>query len=250
MTAFILKIIALTSMFIDHIGAVFPDLYYSYEMRVIGRMAFPIFAFLIAEGCRHSRSMPKFLLRLGIFALISEIPFDLALKEGNINFFYDTNIFYTLFLGAASVYAYQRLKEAFPPYALYLSILPFTAAMWLANTIQSDFFAYGVAFVFTMYVIPHKKLRLAVMALFCCFSQMEVSMAAVWRLLDWLPFIQNPPFAQYSFLARADYFALVVFCLLSVLLVSFYNGKRGPGLKWLFYLFYPVHLAVLAVVGL
>ena len=78
MTVFALKILAVVSMFIDHSGAVLfrGDMW----MRYVGRFAFPIYAFLIVEGYLHTRDVRKYLIRLGVFALISEIPFDLAFR--------------------------------------------------------------------------------------------------------------------------------------------------------------------------
>ena len=102
MTAFTLKIIALTAMFIDHIAVVFPDTVPLW-FRAIGRLAFPIFAYLLAEGFRHTRSKEKLLMRLLAFAAISEIPYDLVMGN-TINSATNTNIFYTLFLGGVAIW--------------------------------------------------------------------------------------------------------------------------------------------------
>ena len=75
MTSFTLKIIALITMFIDHSGYVFAG-NFSF-CNFIGRIAFPIFAFQISEGYKHTKNLKKYFLRLGIFALISQIPFSL-----------------------------------------------------------------------------------------------------------------------------------------------------------------------------
>lgn len=117
MTGFHLKLIALTTMFIDHIGAVFfPQVTL---LRVIGRISFPLYAFLIAEGCRYTRDRGKYALGLGVFALISEIPYDLALHpeflENGLwgrNFFFQTNIFYTMFFAVASVHIFEVLRRS------------------------------------------------------------------------------------------------------------------------------------------
>ena len=118
MTAFVLKIIASICMLFDHTGAVFTastPLFF----RWIGRIAFPIYAYMIAQGCKHTNNIDKYLLRLGIFALISEIPFDIAFMhyytmDGalnlGINFLRNTNVFYTLFLGVACISIYEKLK--------------------------------------------------------------------------------------------------------------------------------------------
>ncbi len=116
MTGFHLKLIALTTMFIDHIGAVFfPQVTL---LRVIGRISFPLYAFLIAEGCRYTRNRGRYALGLGVFALISEIPYDLALHpeflENGLwgqNFLFQTNIFYTMFFAVASVHIFEVLRR-------------------------------------------------------------------------------------------------------------------------------------------
>ncbi len=111
---FHLKLIALVAMIVDHVGAAFPmpDIF-----RVIGRLSFPIYAFLIAEGCRHTRNLHRYLFRLGLFALISEVPFDWAFgvilmdeKIPRIDFLRHTNVFYTLFFAVAAIYTYEALR--------------------------------------------------------------------------------------------------------------------------------------------
>ena len=119
LTAFHLKLIALTAMVIDHVGAVFPfPALVDSLMRGIGRMAFPIYAFLVAEGCRYTRSREKYLLRLGVFALISELPFDrvfyprlLQIFGLGKNFLNATNVFYTMFLAVACIHIWETLRR-------------------------------------------------------------------------------------------------------------------------------------------
>lgn len=116
MTGFHLKLIALTTMFIDHIGAIFfPQVTL---LRAVGRISFPLYAFLIAEGCRYTRDRGRYALGLGAFALISEIPYDLALHpeflEYNLwgqNFLFQTNIFYTLFFAVAGIHIFEVLRH-------------------------------------------------------------------------------------------------------------------------------------------
>ena len=113
LTGFTIKIIAVLAMIIDHTGAVF-DLHSGY--RVVGRLAFPLFAFLIAEGYKHTTNIRKYLLRLGLFAFISEIPYDLAFNQVQgypmtVDFLNGTNIFYTLFLGLLCAFLLDRARE-------------------------------------------------------------------------------------------------------------------------------------------
>ena len=245
MTSFILKIIALTTMIIDHTGAMFPH-YFGFEFRVIGRVAFPIFVFLLAEGFRHTRSPQKFLVRLGVFAIISEPFFDLALRTdlravehinlqflmGNINFFANTNIFYTLFLGGVAICGFNyviKWKESRNLETIAAGGL-IVAALFFAEILTTDYASYGVAFILIMYVITNKKIRLAVMAVMCVSHH------------NWI--------LEFIFLGQADrldilHIMMIPATLVPVILAAFYNGKRGPNIKMFFYAAYPAHLAVL-----
>lgn len=107
MSAFVLKLIACVTMFIDHIGyAIFNG---SSWFNYIGRLAFPIFAFQISEGYIHTRSIKKYLLRLFLFALVSQIPFMLfhsIISEG----FY-LNVIFTLLFGLISIVIYDKYNK-------------------------------------------------------------------------------------------------------------------------------------------
>lgn len=245
MNGFALKIIALITMIIDHMGVVFPETF-GFEFRVIGRIAFPIYVFLIAQGFRHTKNPIKFLARLFAFAIISEPVFDWALRGanslGDVNFFANTNIFYTLFLGGAAITAYKKIREKLHWVVAALPVLVFA---WLAEYIfTSDYGAYGVIFIFVMYLLPfdnfplykgidsYKRFAIISMALLCLWQHEWVFTDALFYGIA-----DVPPIA----------WMLIPVTLISVLLVAFYNGKRGPNFKWLFYWSYPVHLVVLAV---
>ena len=101
-----LKIIAMISMAFDHVG----DMFFPSVMwpRMIGRLAMPIFSFFIAEGFAHTRDKKKYLGRLGLFALISEIPFDLAF-DGRLGLGHQ-NIMLTFFLAASALLLFDRIR--------------------------------------------------------------------------------------------------------------------------------------------
>jgi len=233
MTAFTLKIIALVSMVIDHLAMAFPA-YFPIVLRAVGRLAWPIFAFLVAEGFRHTKSQEKFLMRLFMFALISEIPYDLVMGN-EINFIANTNIFYTLFLGGFAIFLFEKLKTRYTMQTMAVIGAIFPAVL-LAEFLTVDFGSMGVLFVFAMYVIQPKKIRLAAMSGFALAQFIPLAMAV-----------------SLGFEIRPAYLLMIPFALATVPLVAFYNGKRGLNAKWtkwLFYCAYPAHLAVLAVISL
>ena len=104
MTSFALKIIACITMFIDHLGyAIFHKMsYFNY----IGRLAFPIFAYQIGEGYVHTKNIKLYFFRLGLFAIVSQIPYMLFHSIISANF--SLNIFFTLFLGLLCIYIYEK----------------------------------------------------------------------------------------------------------------------------------------------
>ena len=230
MTAFTLKIIALTAMLTDHLYIVFPDIF-PFWFRGIGRLAYPIFVFLLAESFRHTKAPEKFLMRLLIFAVVSEIPYDLALGN-DINFITNTNIFYTLFLGGMAICLYERMKErhGWQTMAVIAAILP-TAI--LAEILTVDYGGMGVLFIFAMYVVKPTILRLTALSGFALSQFLPLVMA---YHLD----IKIP----------TEYILMIPFALAVIPLIALYNGKRGIQAKWLFYLAYPAHLAVLAVIAM
>jgi len=250
MNAFVLKIIALTTMIIDHMGAIMPE-NFGVEFRVVGRVAFPIYVFLVAEGFRHTSSPFKFLARLGIFAIISEPVFDLALF-GEINFLANTNIFYTLFLGGAAIISYQRVRDALTARcdelwradrhkaelissaAPAVAFLPGLGFMFVAQLLSTDYGGYGVFFILCMYAIKAARFRLAAMVALC-----------LWQHIDIISFALE----GYIHVIPTLYLLAVPATLVPVVLVALYNGRRGIGWKWFFYASYPAHLGVLLLVS-
>ena len=254
MTAFVLKIIALAAMVLDHAAIAFPQ-HIPLEFRAVGRLAWPIFAYLLAEGFRHTKDPNRFLLRLGVLALISQIPYSIAItwagqqdwQQGyqsyiswaqSISFTSNTNIFYTLFLGGVAIVLYERLHaKGYKSLAYAGAILP---AALSAELLTADYGGMGVLFIFAMYVIADRGYRLVAMAAF--------SLSQFFPLVL-LYFAGNIGDFRLVITQRGTNIILLMvgFTLFSVMLTAFYNGKRGRDMKWLFYVAYPAHLAVLAV---
>ncbi len=212
-----LKLIAMISMVFDHIG----DLFYPGVMwpRMIGRIAMPIFAFFIAEGFAHTRDRKQYLLRIALFALVSEIPFDLAFS-GSIGFSHQ-NIMLTFFISILALMLFDRIREGKSPNANQYSpartafgIFAVIAMAVLALALRADYTFFAVIAVFLFYVFRHKH-----------------------------PVVRSGVGVAFLALTRTmGYYCTTGFSFIPLVM---YNGKKGRGLKWLFYVFYPGHLLVL-----
>lgn len=215
-----LKIIAMISMVLDHIGDMFfPDVMW---LRMVGRLAMPIFSFCIAEGFAHTRDKKKYLFRMGVFALISEVPFDLAF-EGKPGFAHQ-NIMLTFFLSIAALMLFDRIRggkdsegKQIPIGKTVLGVLAVAAVAVAALLLRADYTVFAVIAVFLFYVLRQKH-----------------------------PLIRSGAGVAFLALTRTmGYYCATGF---SFIPLALYNGKKGKGLKWLFYGFYPGHLLLLAAI--
>lgn len=257
-----LKLIALFTMLMDHIAAVVvirvfyasyrvtasmqlsenigdkiivwvadnQNLVYSiYEwMRYIGRMSFPIYCFLLVEGFLHTRNVAKYAGRLAVFALISEIPFDLAL-EGNWWSLEYSNVFFTLLLGLLTVWALSYIEKFFVYWqekqreeivGRILTVLAGVIVIaglgaFAEFVLFSDYGLAGIIAIAILYLLRGQRMvayTVAVMVLVVAFGEIEF------------------------------------FALLMLYPIMKYDGTRGKSTKMLFYAFYPVHLLILALI--
>jgi hypothetical protein len=220
-----LKIIAMLTMLIDHIGAAMlapmlaagvlsPEWSEIYRaLRLIGRSSFPIYCFLLAEGAAHTRSMGHYALRLGTLAVLSEIPFDLAFHstvlESGANNIYFTLLISLLMLWGVQIFSGQ--PENIRPWCIGGIAL---ASMIAAELLHCDYGAAGVAAVLACFLLRRQPLWGGAVSVFVL-----------------MQLTGNPN--------QAAGFAIVP-------LLYCYNGQRGCGGTYGFYLFYPVHLLILA----
>ena len=234
----LLKLIAICLMLMDHTAVVFQqeivnafgngDSVY-FWMRTLARVAFPLFAFYIAVGAQYTSNILKYMRRLAIFALISEIPFDLAFNGSFLEFTYQ-NVFFTLLLGLFCIFCYQKLQGV-----LYgLPALPITiAVMWLAECVlKTDYGAMGVLAIVCFY-FARKAPKVAQIFAF----------PAICLLLTVYPLVDGLLPYRVVF-NEAELFAVAAFPLMLL-----YNGEKGFHInRWFFYVFYPAHLLLLALV--
>ena len=214
LTAAHLRSLALCLMLLDHVStAAFPG---SLWMRCLGRLAFPIFAFQAAEGYHHTHDFRGYCKRLALFAVISEIPFNLLLS-GSPFFPQHQNVMLTLLLGLLCCRAYDSRN--------WLAVV-----LWLlvGAFIRCDYGAAGVWTVLTFHAFrgekPGQLLMLLLINCFC-FEGPEIALG---------------PLA----------FPVQTFAVLAWLPMALYNGEKGRGgrtLQYGSYLFYPVHMLILGL---
>lgn len=218
-----LKLIAVMTMLIDHIGAFLlidydPALkiyFYIDEnpisvywvMRYIGRISFPIFAFLLTEGFTHTKNRKKYGLSLLLFAFFSELPYNLI--NADTWHYKNQNIFFTLFLGYLGMCAVEYFSDNIKKQAISL------AALFLISVFfKADYGTIGFGFIILTYVLRDKKLLLTII---------------------------GSSLMPYTYITGMAFIP-----------INLYNGKRGfiKGIigKYAFYYFYPVHLLILCIV--
>ncbi|MCY1714832.1 TraX family protein [Caproiciproducens galactitolivorans] len=204
-----LKILAMVSMLIDHIGALFfPHIML---FRIIGRLAFPLFCFFIAQGLIYTSNVRAYLGRLFLFALLSEIPYDLAFY-GTVYHPEKQNVFFTLFLGLIAISLLQTYLETKPFFAFVLAGIP----VLVAEAFRTDYGWFGVTLII----------------LFYCLRDAKTKGVLLFALLN----------TGYSFLTGT----IKLYAAAAGVPILLYNGKRGkPDWKYFFYAFYPVHLLLL-----
>ena len=233
-----LKIIAVITMIIDHIGACVIQrmlinggvmtvvasgikgiLNLEGDMRalailwwvmrmIIGRIAFPIYCFLLVEGFVHTGSVGKYALRLLIFAIISEVPFDLAISGQTINWLYQ-NVFFTLLISLLSMWGMSYVDKKMNG-NIVAKIFVTLAGMITAGVLNTDYGASGVACVLLLYISAYNR------------------------------FMQNIIGAFMSVLFLGEWAAPLSFAF-----IGGYRGERGLDLKYFFYIIYPLHLIIL-----
>ena len=189
-------------------------------IRKIGRPAFPVFCFFIVEGFCHTRNVKNYAVRLGIFALISEVPFDLAIFGTPFHWGHQ-NVFFTLLLGLFVIAGLHLVEQHFAGTTVGKTILRvglnaviILTGCVLALVLKTDYDFKGILAITVLYLFRNRKK-----------AQMWAGVI-IFLLMD----------------------SLEMFAALSFILIWFYNGTRGRQNKYFFYFFYPAHLLLLWLV--
>jgi hypothetical protein len=227
-----IKIIAVVTMLIDHIGAFVlePGIFRDQEtiqmlfqtsagmrwfwidrvLRTIGRISFPIFCFLLVEGFIHTRNVKKYAGRLFLFALISEIPFDLGLAGTFVDLSFQ-NVYFTLFIGLITLMGLKHFKDN-----LLFQMLTIFAGCIAAVLLKTDYDMTGILMIVVLYMFRFNK-------------KLQTALGGFMAVME----------------SMANYGAAI----LAFIPIYLYNGERGKwNLKYLFYWFYPVHILILTLI--
>ena len=225
----LLKWIALIAMTLDHIAFFLlePNTFYYLGLRIIGRLAFPIFAFMIAEGFRHTKSVFKYAKRLIILGIIFELMILLIYQFYNYNLsivpflpnnLIRMNIMFSLALGLIGLYVVtheqRKLRYLIIPLGLLSILLPY------------GYYGFGIIMIFGL--VKDNQVKMS----------MFVTLSLVYTSLPQI-------FKDVPLIGGSVWQALAV---ISLPLIFMYNGKKGWDLKWLFYVYYPLHVLVLFMI--
>lgn len=212
---FDLKILAIITMTIDHIGAI---MYPNIDIfRIIGRISFPIFAFLLVEGFKHTSNRLKYFLRLLFFAIVTQPIYDYAFNNQELN------ILFTFSLSFLLLSSLDFIKKIINKYSkgienyLYKTVfysLTYILFALFSIILNVDYQALGISLVFIFYLVPNLYLSFLLYLL------------------------------AVTFLATNT---IQFYSLLSFLFIYLYNDKKGNNIKYFFYLYYPFHILILKI---
>jgi len=229
-----LKLIAIVTMLVDHVGAALIEVgilctydwprftlimqtdrgmfWYQVDTvcRTVGRVSFPIFCFLLVEGFVHTRNLKRYTINMFLFALVSEIPFDMAFQR--VYFGFDSqNVFFTLFIGLLVLNGLRRFQEK-----EYVRLLVIALGCAAAYVLHTDYDIFGILLITALYMLREDRRKTC--------------------LIGGLMMI----YESFSYFCSGA---------LAFIPIWFYNGTRGKiKLKYFFYCFYPAHLILLYLI--
>lgn len=212
-----LKLIACVTMLIDHIGAAFVPVLW---LRVVGRIAFPIYCFLLAEGAFYTRNPRRYGTRLAIGALLAELPFEL-LFFGSISLEH-SSVMVTLFLGFIAIENMKKWPRFWP--------VVFFACAVIAETLGTDYGGLGVMLMVFFALTREKSKVVQCIGVF---------------IICWM-------IGGYGWQVGSVYVPIEIVGALAMVPICFYNGRKAThskAIQWAFYLFYPVHLTILLLIA-
>ena len=246
LTSFHLKIIALATMIIDHIGLFFfPKTTIIYLIfRIIGRISFPLYAFLIVEGIKHSSNVLKYLLRLLIFGIIMDIVCLIATGIGI------GNTFTTFSLSGLTIYFITQDKKHLKP----LCLIPIAIALLSSFEIiplHLSYGLYGYLMIIIFYLCHHfSKEYHKVYNVIDQLTLYKILICVSYTIFSCILYLFSDAVSQVMPLLTVDY-KIQTYSLIALVFIICYNelpGYKSPLLKWGFYLAYPLHVVIMFII--
>ena len=237
--AYQLKWLAIIGMTMNHIVYAFASVMPLWLMLILnvgGGLTFPIMAFFLVEGIRHTSNIKKYMLRLFIFALIAQVPFVLVFQTN----WYDLNILFTLLLSLFTIYLRERFQ----------TFIPFFAALLLATfaPFTMDWGVTGLVVIYLYYLVDDEKKRRILPSVFAAIAIFITNISRIWYYYNFYNAYEYAPW-QAVLGQHPLSVGLLTFSLGSLAAIYFirkYSYEIGKRQKYFFYIYYPAHLAVLA----
>ncbi len=231
----LIKLIAIACMIVDHVGAAFfPKVY---ELRLIGRMAFPLFAWCLCVGVEYTRNIRKYALRLLIAGILSQPVYFWAMNHR----WYELNVFFELLFGLNAIVSVRENRRGSRYWGPVLAIL----TAFIIN-VNQNYGWKGVLFILLLYLSRERRSSLAViMTAFCLYwGQGSLQLTQLFGV----PLLKEVSFLPYASgllndLSRIQFWAILA---LPVIAIPMRRRLRLP--KWVSYAAYPGHLLVIGVI--
>lgn len=238
MTSFVIKMIAIFSMFCDHLSDSLIG-HFTF-LNVIGRIAFPLFAFQIVIGYKHTSNIKKYLLRLFVFEIVSQIPFQIFITNYTGERF-NLNIFFTLACGLISLIVINKrfTKNIYIDTIIRFALI--STICVISQVLNFDYGAIGILTILLIYytypciwsegkkTIEYRKIPLLFLGAMCL------------ELIEYRDILVQGQ--------KTTFIQIFVALLLPIFIMLAYNGEKGKSLKYFFYAFYPIHLIILELIS-
>lgn len=248
MDAYKLKLIAIIGMVTSHMVITWWDIipqWLAFPMYAAGGLTFPIMAFFVAEGYKHTSNLKRYILRLSVIAVIA-LPFhifalSIPMGGGNLSVYPFLNIIFTIILSLFVLVLYDKIKIRALFWLMYVVLIVPIAFLF-------EWYFIGVTMVLMYHIIRNENVRRIAPSILAGVFFFITALFSIWAqpVLESL----NTP----GLIANADFVTIMLVfpigCFLAGILLRRYNGERGKQMKYLFYVFYPLHLVILSGVAL
>ena len=236
MSSFAIKLIAIITMFCDHFGDAMLGRFS--VLNIIGRIAFPLFCFQIVIGYKHTKNINKYIIRLLLFGIISQIPFSLF-TYSYVGRFDLLNVYFTLAFGLLAVYVLDVLPKKYKLIGVFLDVI----LMIIAEFLQTDYGWFGVCLIICIYLFYNDtKTDIRKNEYSITFFNNNILFTLVFFSLVVIKFSNYFVEGLYSMAITQ-----ILGTFFPIVFMFLYNGKKGHSMKYFFYVFYPLHLLILVI---